>query len=336
MKLDVIFSSDMVFAAGKPIRIYGEGKGYAEITFAGKTMSVFSDEDKWCVDFPAMDYGGPYTLCAVFPDGKADFSGIYIGDVYLLAGQSNMQVQLDTINFSAEKYVSQPRLHFFTTENFERECESFFPEDGWMLCEKQTAGKRAALPYLVGNALCNKKDVHVGIIMCYRGASVIESWVPEGTFEKLGINIPPENKYIDHTLDLFAAWNRDGVLYSHSLSQVIPFSLSGVVWYQGESDADGEETAVYADELCALIDVWRRDFCDELLPFAVVQIADFDGRAGDGWTALQNAQLEVQKMRKNVKTVISRDVCETDDIHPPTKHILAERIADALVSTNNQ
>lgn len=38
----------------------------------------------------------------------------------------------------------------------------------------------------------------------------------------------------------------------------------------------------------------------------------------------------VQFMREGVKTVISADVCETDDIHPPTKHLLADRIVSAL------
>lgn len=36
-------------------------------------------------------------------------------------------------------------------------------------------------------------------------------------------------------------------------------------------------------------------------------------------------------MRDNVKTVISCDVCETDDIHPKTKNILAKRVADVLL-----
>ena len=66
------------------------------------------------------------------------------------------------------------------------------------------------------------------------------------------------------------------------------------------------------------------------LPFLVVQIADYVDRDGEAWRTIQNAQLKAAEVIPFVKTVISRDVCESDDIHPPTKHILAERIARAL------
>ncbi|MBR6748626.1 MAG: hypothetical protein IKM07_06775, partial [Clostridia bacterium] len=72
------------------------------------------------------------------------------------------------------------------------------------------------------------------------------------------------------------------------------------------------------------------DFADPGLPFIVVQIAEYTPRYDDGWRAVQKAQLDVQGMRNGVKTVISADVCETDDIHPPTKDKLSRRIADAL------
>lgn len=90
------------------------------------------------------------------------------------------------------------------------------------------------------------------------------------------------------------------------------------------------EGKVYAAELAALIDIWRRDLKNETLPFIIVQIADFTPRLDEGWRLVQQAQLDIQSLRDGVKTVISRDVCETDDIHPKTKQPLALRIAAAL------
>lgn len=82
--------------------------------------------------------------------------------------------------------------------------------------------------------------------------------------------------------------------------------------------------------LSYLIHSWRAAFCDENLPFAVVQIADFDGRNNDYWHRIQKVQAEIEYKEENVKTVISRDICESDDIHPKKKYELAMRIADAF------
>lgn len=173
-----------------------------------------------------------------------------------------------------------------------------------------------------------KLNVAVGLISCYQGASVIESWLPEGTLEKNGIAIPDEGKNIDHFFENYSSWNTDGTLYEKALGQVVPFKVSAIVWYQGESDASSGEAPFYKDELKLLIDAWRKDFDDLSLPFVIVQIADT--YKGIGWKTLQKAQYDIQSEVNCVKTVISADVCEKDEIHPPTKDKLSQRIADAL------
>ena len=70
MNLNKIFSSHMVFARQLPVRIYGEGAGRVEICFAGHKKTLISDEDKWMVEFPPMEYGGPYSMEVNFADRK--------------------------------------------------------------------------------------------------------------------------------------------------------------------------------------------------------------------------------------------------------------------------
>lgn len=77
-----------------------------------------------------------------------------------------------------------------------------------------------------------------------------------------------------------------------------------------------------------MIDAWRKDFDGLSFPFVIVQIADT--YKGIGWKTLQKAQYDIQSEVNDVKTVISADVCEKDEIHPPTKDKLSQRIADAL------
>ena len=87
---------------------------------------------------------------------------------------------------------------------------------------------------------------------------------------------------------------------------------------------------MYDKELCLLIDRWRQDFDDPVLPFILIQIADYLPRNDSGWKAVQIAQTRVPQMRENVYMVVSADVCEKDNIHPPTKLYLAQRVADLL------
>ena len=81
-----------------------------------------------------------------------------------------------------------------------------------------------------------------------------------------------------------------------------------------------------------MIDVWRKDFRDEALLFIIVQIANTYHKMTEGWKLVQKAQKEVELKRPFVKTVVSADVCETDNIHPKTKDKLANRIAEQFTA----
>ena len=328
LKLDPIFSSNMVFAAGLPIRIYGTGQGKGKVIFAGKSKSFVSEKDTWILEFSPMDFGGPYELKAVFDDTEVLLKDIYIGKVLLCAGQSNMQFKISEAHVPEQLLRSNQKLRMFATHRLEK--ERFSTKDGWIKADKENIGDWSAIGYLVGNGISEKEDIAVGIICCYQGASMIESWVPQGIFKAEGIAVPDDKKHHDFHIEPYSFWNRDGFLYDYAFSQVVPFSVSAVIWYQGESNTSTEGGKAYRRMMERLIQVWRGDFGNDRLPFVIVQIADYTPSLNEGWRLVQKAQLDVQNTTAKVKTVISADVCEKDDIHPPTKHLLAGRIADAL------
>lgn len=316
----------MVFPKGKEIRFYGTGKGNVKITFDGEEKSLASESEEWEICFSPRDFGGPFNAVIAFDDQTIELQNIYVGLVFLMAGQSNMQFKLKD---STEKsYKSNPSVRLFSTDRI-HDTDHFHARDGWVLCDEKTAGEWSAISYYVGNNVAEKLNVAVGLISCHQGASVIESWLPKGILEKHGITVPDEAKNIDHFHENYKTWNQpDGTLYDKAFGQVAPFMCSAVVWYQGESDASAGEAPFYKDELKLLIEVWRERLGDPSLPFVIVQIADsYDGI---GWKTLQKAQYDIQFEVNDVKTVISGDVCEKHDIHPPTKDKLSKRISDAL------
>ena len=335
MKLNKIFTSNMVFPGHKPVRIYGTGKGKVEISFADCKKELTSFSENWMVEFPAMEYGGPYTMEVKFEDANVTLNNIYIGEVFLFAGQSNMEFKMKETNFPKENYTSNDKIRLFSTDRIEKNKDIFTSDDGWVMCDKKDVDNWSALAYLTSSEIAKQNDIAIGVIVCYQGASVIESWVPNGAFKNIGIDLTDNEKFNDHINEKYSAWNGDGVLYNFAFSQVVPYSLSSVVWYQGESDTSDDEGKVYLNELCELIKIWRTDLLDENLPFVIVQIADCIRRMTPGWILVQKAQKDIEEKISNVKTVISKDVCETDEIHPKTKDKLAKRIGESLMKICN-
>lgn len=330
MELEPIYSSNMVFAAGKPILIRGRGTGIIRISLAWQEQTVTAQNGLWSAEFQAMEYGGPYTVCVEGEGQYIQLENVYVGEVYLVAGQSNVQIKMKETSTDLNEYTGCERLRLFTVDRL-MAGEHFSAADGWQVCRAEDVPDWSAVGYLTGKEIVLQKGIAVGIIACYQGGSVIESWLPRGTCERLGIHIPPEEKHEDHTQPDYLTWNADGRLYEYQLSQVKGIRLTGVIWYQGESDCSPAEAPVYEEELAELIRIWRTDFRDPTLPFAVVQIADYLDWQGADWSMIQQAQLHIQERCPYVRTVISRDVCENDDIHPKTKIKLAKRIAETLI-----
>ena len=146
--------------------------------------------------------------------------------------------------------------------------------------------------------------------------------------------------------------NLPTTLYNAVLYPLAPYAISGVVWYQGESNTGNP--APYADYLKKLIGCWRDLWQEPQMPFVVAQLANYDGRqqtgfprpivyqaepSNSGWAQLREAQRTVAKNMDNVELASAIDLGETVDIHPLRKREVAERIAlcfDRMVYNNKK
>lgn len=324
MNLAPVFSNGLVLQANKPIRIFGTGGGRVTVKLCGNTAEFVSRATEWAIELPSMDYGGPYEMTVDLAGRVRRISDVWVGDVYLLSGQSNMQFKLRESDYPKDDYENKPLMRLFSLECMESG-ERFFPEDGWIACEKETAGDWPCIGYLTGKFLSESRGRAIGFIACSQGAAAIQTFLPERVFEDESFVIPENERF-----DMNYPWNiGHSMLYRYMFRKIVPFSLAAVIWYQGESNCSEKESLVYGRMLGALIDEWRKDLMDKYLPFVVVQIADFLPRAGEPWSRIQRAQLEAAK-KKNVKTVICADVCENNLIHPTHKTELSRRIALTL------
>lgn len=330
MKLGEIFKNGMILQKGKPIRIFGESEGSVLLEFNGKGTAV--DGGKWVAEFPAEEYGGPYELIAIGDGEAVILSDIYVGEVVLLSGQSNIQFRMNEEITSPAEYKDDELLRIFVSERIE-EGEPLTPSDGWVSAKSENIDSWSAAAYLVGRDLREKGVPAVGVVACSQGASYIQSWIDESELLGSALDIPEESCFFNkahHAYDSYVRWNQKGKLYHFMLERLIPYSFGCVVWYQGESNSSVAEGEIYDKLLEMMIGCWRKAFDDSELEFIVVQIADYIYAGNpEGWRRVQEAQLRAGELYK-VKTVICSDICENDNIHPATKWKLAARIADVI------
>jgi sialate O-acetylesterase len=119
-------------------------------------------------------------------------------------------------------------------------------------------------------------------------------------------------------------------LYASMLQTVAPFAVRGVLWYQGESNANESEAPLYGRLLRALIADWRSLWGSPELPFLIVQLSSFAAGGdfgGSRWALIREAQDDVSQKAAHTALAVTLDCGEARDIHPVRKKPIAERLA---------
>lgn len=326
--LNQLFRSHMVLQADKPIRIFGRGEGRVEVSFLGETACTQASGE-WLIELSAHPAGGPYEMELLLDGEKTILTDILLGDVYLLSGQSNMEFKLKESDVETAIYEDQENIRFFCCERLDNDGDFFHPADGWMPCTRENAPHFSAIGYFTGNMLYKKQQRPLGFVSCYQGASVIQSFISPATLEQIESVLPEDQKLKNRPLVGNYVWNNPNALYNFALKDLFPMQMKAAFWYQGESNANAIDAPMYDQLLRGMIEDWRRDFMQPDLHMIVVQIADYDARRDETWRMIQDMQLRAGEW-DNVDTVICRDICSTNNIHPPVKSGLSRRIAELL------
>lgn len=117
--------------------------------------------------------------------------------------------------------------------------------------------------------------------------------------------------------------------YNAMLAPLAPLEMSGVIFYQGESNVG--RAAQYRRLFPALIADWRALFGRADLPFLYVQLASYlpapAQPAESAWAELRAAQAAVEEQVPHSGMAVTIDVGEWNDIHPVDKRAVGERLA---------
>ncbi len=320
MKLGICYADGAVLQRERPIQISGTGTGSLEIHFQGEVFSYEIHEENWTVTLPAYPAGGPYTMELLLDTERYTLHDLYIGDVYLCAGQSNMEIILDKCYCDRLSLKDDPLIRCF-------ELQTTTQEYKWEKATASNALKMTAVGYYFAT-FARERGVAVGIVSCNRGATCAETWIDKDLLKEHGLYVSDEEK--DRRGLLVYPYNRCGELHELLFSKIQKYSMRACIYYQGESNASHPDSPSYTSLMCLLIDSWRKELGEPSLPFVMTELCNF-GEYSNG--KINFAQVRehqrciVQKKRnEGVYYITTTDLGEVWDIHPRRKKEIAQRL----------
>lgn len=118
-------------------------------------------------------------------------------------------------------------------------------------------------------------------------------------------------------------------LYNGMIAPLLPMTLAGMLWYQGEADTGTAWS--YRTLLPAMIRDWRARFGQGDTPFLIVQLANHMGRGNrpesSAWAEMRESQAVTARAVPNCGVAVTIDIGEADNIHPANKQDVGLRLA---------
>ena len=113
-------------------------------------------------------------------------------------------------------------------------------------------------------------------------------------------------------------------LFNGMVAPLIPYSIRGAAWYQGEGNAP--RAYQYRRLVTALIRGWRQAWGQGDFPFLVVQLPNYGDTGETVWSEMRESQLTVLKL-PNTGLTVTIDLGEPNNLHPHRKAEVGQRLA---------
>jgi sialate O-acetylesterase len=339
VKLPAIVSSNMVLQRDTTITLWGWADAGEKISISSswldKRIRIRADTSgKWMVEVKTTNSLDPQTIEIKGKTSDILLENILFGEVWLTSGQSNMEQPV-------QGYVGQPtfgsqeaivhaandNLRLFTVA---KEADTTPREDigahtSWQSATPASVKTFSAVSYFYGQQLQQILGVPVGMIHSSWGGSLVEAWMSKGSLSTI--------KEVDLTgLDLARGNRFPTVLYNAMINPLIPYTIKGALWYQGESNASRPEE--YEKLFPAMVEDWRTRWGIGDFPFYYVQIAPYEYDWEDSEKAeedhliaqMRESQQQCLDLIPNSGMAILMDIGDESVIHPPIKKAVADRL----------
>lgn len=341
--LPKVLGHDMVLQRHKEVSVWGTASKGEPVTvsFAGQQKQVIADATgRWEVKLSPMEASAIPRDMVIAGSDTIRLHNILVGEVWLCSGQSNMEYAMRKNSKLFDKvkgaHPAEDDLQTANNSNiriFLVRRKYMSPDSthrGWSTAMGDPLRDFSAVGYFFAKELYAKLHVPVGIISSAVPGSRIEPWI-----EKKRMVVSPRMKDGTVLKPLTDDGGDAGKFYETMVSPLIPYTLSGFLWYQGESACFLNETIRYAYKFKTLINSWRDDWHDVSLPFYFVQIAPYAYSAAkdvrphttENLPEFWESQALALKLPSTGMAVITDLVDSVADLHPGYKWEVGRRLA---------
>ena len=361
VRLPAIVSDHMLLQRGVPARIYGWAEAGEPVTvqFHGQTINTTTGANgRWEIWLNPLNAGdaGDMTIAG---RNTLTVRDVLAGEVWAGSGQSNMEWTLRRTN-NAEtemRTANFPQIRLFSVPHK----TALEPQDNmeakWEICTPETVPGFSAILYLFGRDLHQRMKVPFGLIHTSWGGTPAQAWTSREALTRDAALMPllgEWSKVLDAYPDSFAKYQKAMVewdkspkdstpaprrpampmgpghshqptgLYNAMIHPIVKYTIKGMLWYQGETNASRIQAPLYRRLFETMIQDWRKNWEQGDFPFLWVQLANY-AKTGPDWVIVQEAQANATELKATGMAVIN-DIGTPGDIHPTNKQDVAARL----------
>lgn len=349
LKVAPLFANGMVFQRETPVTVWGKGQP-GEMVSIYVNDNVFKtkaeDTGNWKITLPSMKAADSIGFMIISTIDTVLLQDVAVGEVWLASGQSNMHMKVWQSDVAeVTKKISEDKyLRFFIQPEWPSEVPLFDNGGKWEQANSANMEEWSAVACSFAIKLREKLKVPVGVIWSSWGGTTAECWLPREELKKDTLTKPILDQYVRaknalengeklfgiHPYNVPGHHKSPGALFNGMIYPHIPFSIKGVIWYQGESNSIRAKQ--YESLFPLLINSWRDQWNNSDLYFAFVQLAGYNGgQSGSeiehAWPQLRDAQRITTKKINNTGMAVAIDLGHQTNIHPRQKNEVGERLA---------
>ena len=366
-----VIGSGMVLQRDQVVPIWGKADPGESVTvsFKGQIRNTTADADgRWLIRLQHLKATATPSVLIVQGHNKIELHDILVGEVWLVAGQSNMQRLLsETANGEqAIAAANHPTIRLFNVSRQVAFKHAQPPLGVWKACSPESVKEFSAAGYYFGVELQKELNVPIGLINSSYGGSQAEAWTPveylaasadlKATVDRKKIwdeERPRVRVQYDEAIrqwreeadkakaagavprpspavpDALREYRVAASIYNGMIEPLIPFSIRGAIWYQGESNEARAQQ--YGILLPVMIKSWRERWGEGDFPFGIVQLPNYREAktepADEAWSHVREAQRLTAASVPHTGLIVTIDIGEARDIHPKNKLDVGKRMA---------
>ncbi len=364
-----IFSDGVILQKEKPVKVFGTALPGEVVTAElgiGHAQQVVGKDGRFIITLPPTPTSNVLEL-KVTGQNTVVVRNIRFGQVWLVAGEGLVDSSLQDEMASAKKYgetidgdgdgtnISMPpNLMVFKPDLLIKRNPEFIGSGSWVKGTEQEIQKYSAIALLFGKELAGNIKEPVGIIQVSVPNTPLRTWIsPMGLDSKTDSRSLAQKYMMDEDVydKLWGEYKSkvaesgqavpaaeltamSSGVFNGMLASIVPFSLKGIVFCQGESDLRAPLS--YKTLFPILIKDLRLTFNQEALPLVYVQMGaqpsqEPEKENDSAAASLRHTQFKA-RIAPRVFLVVSSDLCR-EDMKTGNIYLSAQELAKRIANT---